>query len=39
MVDVTWRYTAKSEEVRKRRQECRENWLIQTISGLNQKVD
>ncbi|EDV26937.1 uncharacterized protein TRIADDRAFT_22754 [Trichoplax adhaerens] len=38
VVDVTWRYTAKSEEVRQRRQECRETWLTQAINSFNRKL-
>ncbi|CAH1795770.1 unnamed protein product [Owenia fusiformis] len=29
--DVTWRYSAKHTEVRSRRIECREDWLVKTI--------
>ncbi|CAN2389743.1 domain present in PNGases and other hypothetical proteins [Pristimantis euphronides] len=35
VVDVTWRYSCKHEEVISRRKEVRENWLRETIAGLN----
>ncbi|KAM4706026.1 peptide-N(4)-(N-acetyl-beta-glucosaminyl)asparagine amidase isoform 2-T2 [Rhinophrynus dorsalis] len=35
VVDVTWRYSCKHEEVITRRTEVRENWLRETIAGLN----
>ncbi|XP_028393301.1 peptide-N(4)-(N-acetyl-beta-glucosaminyl)asparagine amidase-like isoform X2 [Dendronephthya gigantea] len=35
IMDVTWRYSNKHEEVRKRRNECRETWLVLTISTFN----
>ncbi|XP_044150427.1 peptide-N(4)-(N-acetyl-beta-glucosaminyl)asparagine amidase [Bufo gargarizans] len=35
VVDVTWRYSCKHEEVISRRKDVRENWLRETIAGLN----
>ncbi|KAM8967690.1 peptide-N(4)-(N-acetyl-beta-glucosaminyl)asparagine amidase [Pelodytes ibericus] len=35
IVDVTWRYSCKHEDVISRRTEVRENWLRETISSLN----
>ncbi len=32
--DVTWRYSAKQEQVRSRRTECTESWLVSTIMKL-----
>lgn len=32
--DVTWRYSAKHQEVLSRRQECSELWLVQTVLRL-----
>ncbi|XP_041477857.1 peptide-N(4)-(N-acetyl-beta-glucosaminyl)asparagine amidase-like isoform X1 [Lytechinus variegatus] len=37
VVDVTWRYTAKEQEVIGRRKECREKWLMESIAKLNQR--
>ncbi|KAK6189023.1 hypothetical protein SNE40_005076 [Patella caerulea] len=37
IMDVTWRYSAKHAEVRSRRNECREDWLVSTIYKINQK--
>ncbi|XP_072034952.1 peptide-N(4)-(N-acetyl-beta-glucosaminyl)asparagine amidase-like isoform X2 [Amphiura filiformis] len=37
VVDVSWRYTAKPQDVLSRRTECREDWLIDSISKLNQQ--
>ncbi|KAE8596730.1 hypothetical protein XENTR_v10016222 [Xenopus tropicalis] len=35
VVDVTWRYSCKHEDVIARRKEVRESWLRETITGLN----
>ncbi|XP_040208947.1 peptide-N(4)-(N-acetyl-beta-glucosaminyl)asparagine amidase isoform X1 [Rana temporaria] len=35
VVDVTWRYSCKHEEVILRRKEIRESWLRETTSALN----
>ncbi|KAG9476142.1 hypothetical protein GDO78_002955 [Eleutherodactylus coqui] len=35
VVDVTWRYSCKHEEVISRRKDVRESWLRETIAGLN----
>lgn len=35
--DVTWRYTTNFEEVRKRRTECREDWLVRTLYNLDKQ--
>ena len=35
--DVTWRYTANFEEILKRRNECREMWLVHTLYNLDKK--
>ncbi|XP_072009709.1 peptide-N(4)-(N-acetyl-beta-glucosaminyl)asparagine amidase [Engystomops pustulosus] len=35
VVDVTWRYSCKHEEVIARRKDVRESWLRETIAGLN----
>ncbi|XP_063778307.1 peptide-N(4)-(N-acetyl-beta-glucosaminyl)asparagine amidase [Pseudophryne corroboree] len=35
VVDVTWRYSCKHEEIISRRKEVRESWLRETIAGLN----
>ncbi|XP_075683299.1 peptide-N(4)-(N-acetyl-beta-glucosaminyl)asparagine amidase [Rhinoderma darwinii] len=35
VVDVTWRYSCKHEDVISRRKDVRESWLRETISGLN----
>ncbi|KAJ8335198.1 hypothetical protein SKAU_G00408370 [Synaphobranchus kaupii] len=35
VVDVTWRYSCKHEEVLTRRTQVQEPWLRETISGLN----
>ncbi|XP_050400268.1 peptide-N(4)-(N-acetyl-beta-glucosaminyl)asparagine amidase [Patella vulgata] len=35
IMDVTWRYSAKHAEVRSRRNECREDWLVSTIYKIN----
>ncbi|XP_018124280.1 N-glycanase 1 S homeolog isoform X1 [Xenopus laevis] len=35
VVDVTWRYSCKHEDVIARRKEVRESWLRETIVGLN----
>ncbi|XP_018425568.1 PREDICTED: peptide-N(4)-(N-acetyl-beta-glucosaminyl)asparagine amidase [Nanorana parkeri] len=35
VVDVTWRYSCKHEEVLLRRKEVRESWLRETITALN----
>ncbi|KAM4689270.1 peptide-N(4)-(N-acetyl-beta-glucosaminyl)asparagine amidase isoform 2-T2 [Discoglossus pictus] len=35
VVDVTWRYSCKHDEVISRRTDVRESWLRQTIAGLN----
>eukprot|EP00057_Strongylocentrotus_purpuratus_P002203 XP_003724039.1 PREDICTED: peptide-N(4)-(N-acetyl-beta-glucosaminyl)asparagine amidase [Strongylocentrotus purpuratus] len=37
VVDVTWRYTAKEQEVIGRRKECREKWLMESIAKLNRR--
>lgn len=36
--DVTWRYSAKHQEVLARRNSCRESWLINTIHQLFNKM-
>ena len=38
VMDVTWRYSNKHQEVLQRRKECRENWLVITINTFNKKV-
>ena len=38
MVDVTWRYSCKHEEVISRRTEIKEELLRETINGLNKQV-
>lgn len=38
MVDVTWRYSCKHEEVISRRTEIKEEVLRETINGLNKQV-
>ncbi|XP_056375984.1 peptide-N(4)-(N-acetyl-beta-glucosaminyl)asparagine amidase isoform X2 [Hyla sarda] len=35
VVDVTWRYSCKHDEVIARRKDVRESWLRETITGLN----
>lgn len=35
-IDVTWRYTSKTEEVLARRNECDEQWLVSYTSKLSQ---
>ncbi|XP_053405664.1 peptide-N(4)-(N-acetyl-beta-glucosaminyl)asparagine amidase-like isoform X2 [Mercenaria mercenaria] len=35
--DVTWRYTSNFDEILKRRNECRENWLVKTLYNLDKK--
>ncbi|XP_046859160.1 peptide-N(4)-(N-acetyl-beta-glucosaminyl)asparagine amidase-like [Xenia sp. Carnegie-2017] len=35
IMDVTWRYSNRHDEVLKRRRECREEWLVLTISNFN----
>ncbi|XP_077125035.1 peptide-N(4)-(N-acetyl-beta-glucosaminyl)asparagine amidase isoform X1 [Ranitomeya variabilis] len=35
VVDVTWRYSCKHEDVISRRKDVRESWLRETIAGLN----
>ncbi|MBN3325671.1 NGLY1 amidase, partial [Atractosteus spatula] len=35
VVDVTWRYSCKHEEVLSRRTKVQEDWLLQTINGLS----
>ncbi|XP_075068456.1 peptide-N(4)-(N-acetyl-beta-glucosaminyl)asparagine amidase [Mixophyes fleayi] len=35
VVDVTWRYSCKHEDVILRRKEVRESWLRETITGFN----
>lgn len=35
--DVTWRYTSNFAEILKRRNECRELWLVQTLYNLDKK--
>lgn len=37
IMDVTWRYSNKHQEVLQRRKECRENWLVITINTFNKK--
>lgn len=37
-MDVTWRYSNRHDEVLKRRRECREEWLVLTISNFNKSV-
>lgn len=37
VVDVTWRYTRKKEEVLKRRNMCSEQWLESTLVEMNKK--
>ncbi|KAK8385575.1 hypothetical protein O3P69_016384 [Scylla paramamosain] len=37
VVDVTWRYTSKQKEVMKRRNKCREKWLVSTLLNMNKK--
>jgi peptide-N4-(N-acetyl-beta-glucosaminyl)asparagine amidase len=38
VIDVTWRYSAKHEEVRLRRTECPEDWLAHTLYSLNKQI-
>ncbi|XP_062845921.1 peptide-N(4)-(N-acetyl-beta-glucosaminyl)asparagine amidase [Trichomycterus rosablanca] len=35
VVDVTWRYSCKHEEVLSRRTKVQETWLLHTVTGLN----
>ena len=35
--DVTWRYSANHTELMKRRNECREKWLVSTVENLVRK--
>uniref|UniRef100_A0AAR2LKG1 Peptide-N(4)-(N-acetyl-beta-glucosaminyl)asparagine amidase n=1 Tax=Pygocentrus nattereri TaxID=42514 RepID=A0AAR2LKG1_PYGNA len=35
VVDVTWRYSCKHQEVLSRRTQVKETWLLHTINGLN----
>ncbi|KAH3840242.1 hypothetical protein DPMN_113689 [Dreissena polymorpha] len=35
--DVTWRYSANFEETLKRRTECRESWLVNTLYNLDKQ--
>ncbi|KAI4882605.1 hypothetical protein NFI96_032809, partial [Prochilodus magdalenae] len=35
VVDVTWRYSCKHQEVLSRRTQVQETWLLHTINGLN----
>ncbi|XP_045625192.2 peptide-N(4)-(N-acetyl-beta-glucosaminyl)asparagine amidase isoform X1 [Procambarus clarkii] len=37
VVDVTWRYTTKQNEVLKRRNDCRETWLVSTLRDINKQ--
>ncbi|KAM9308819.1 peptide-N(4)-(N-acetyl-beta-glucosaminyl)asparagine amidase [Gastrophryne carolinensis] len=37
VIDVTWRYSCKHDEVIARRKEVRESWLRETITNLNKK--
>ncbi|CAM1295100.1 NGLY1 (predicted), partial [Pycnogonum litorale] len=36
--DVTWRYVQDHTAVMQRRRECRESWLVQTISKINKEM-
>ncbi|XP_066263318.1 peptide-N(4)-(N-acetyl-beta-glucosaminyl)asparagine amidase-like [Branchiostoma lanceolatum] len=35
--DVTWRYSCRHQEVCARRKECRESWLRETVTRMNEK--
>ncbi|XP_013415884.1 peptide-N(4)-(N-acetyl-beta-glucosaminyl)asparagine amidase-like [Lingula anatina] len=35
--DVTWRYTRNFQEILSRRNECRENWLVNTILAMRKE--
>lgn len=35
--DVTWRYTSNFEEILKRRNECREHWLVNTLYNMDKQ--
>lgn len=35
--DVSWRYSRKHDEVKQRRRECRESWLVTTIAKLRRQ--
>lgn len=37
IVDVTWRYSSKHQEVLQRRQECDEIWLVKTLNRMNKQ--
>ena len=39
MLDVTWRYSAKHEEVRKARTLVSEEWLEKTLAGMTEEVN
>lgn len=36
--DVTWRYSANHDQVRLRRTDVSENWLVSTIGKMNEQV-
>jgi peptide-N4-(N-acetyl-beta-glucosaminyl)asparagine amidase len=38
VVDVTWRYSCHHKDVLSRRLECRESWLVQTLSNMNKTM-
>lgn len=38
IMDVTWRYSNKHNEVLQRRKECREDWLGTTITNFNKQL-
>ena len=38
VVDVTWRYSAKHQDIQTRRTECPEDWLAHTLYSLNLQV-
>ena len=38
VIDVTWRYSAKHDEVRKGRNLVSEEWLLQTVNRMTEEV-